>query len=243
MVKFKYPCVSIYFSYVQPSPSQLSLVFSLQEFPTSPSLTEPRPKSTGAWQNTHEIARKEEREGPSWKLSHVSLWHRGRKQSQRGKMSKFSLAFQPAVPIPLPYGHLACSSVATSHPLTYPEKRMKRIRERECVASVEGEKIKQKKKKKKNRQKKMEVESGWRRIFAAIPGAQGLRVRPKGHHPGHDAFGSGRRHPSRALRVSCSLPHPRDVHFCSLARLQGRRNMGWSARKWRNYIRGRKRRV
>lgn len=47
------------------------------------------------------------------------------------------------------------------------------------------------------------------------------------------------RHPSRALRVSCSLPHPRDVHFCSLARLQGRRNMAWSARKWRNYIRGR----
>lgn len=40
-------------------------------------------------------------------------------------------------------------------------------------------------------------------------------------------------------RVSCSLPHPRDVHFCSLARLQGQRNMGWSARKWRNYIRGR----
>lgn len=45
--------------------------------------------------------------------------------------------------------------------------------------------------------------------------------------------------PSSALRVSCSLPHPRDVHFCSLARLQGRRNMGWPARKWRNYIRGR----
>lgn len=39
--------------------------------------------------------------------------------------------------------------------------------------------------------------------------------------------------------VSRSLPHPRDVHFCSLARLQGQRNMGWSARKWRNYIRGR----
>lgn len=61
------------------------------------------------------------------------------------------------------------------------------------------------------------------------------RVRPKGHHPG-DTFGSTL---LGSLRVSCSLPHPRDVHFCSLARLQGQRNMGWSARKWRNYIRGR----
>lgn len=103
-----------------------------------------------------------------WKweiISRVPLISRSGTKQER-KTFGFRLAFQCVVPILFPYGHLACSSMATSHPpIQKTDKKTK--------GSVRW----RRKKRRRRRRDKVEVGAGWKsrearkEDIATIPGA------------------------------------------------------------------------